>query len=67
MQYAIIKREKLEDLVKHINAIIPEGWEPLGGIAYDPGFTSTYASKLPSYIQAVRHSNRAPESAKLPC
>ena len=35
MKYAIIKRHSLEDLVKHVNALIDDGWTPQGGVSRD--------------------------------
>lgn len=54
MEYSIVKRQKLVDCVKAVNALIAEGWAPLGGIAIgreDPQ-RSTYGTQK-FYAQAM--------------
>lgn len=51
--YAIIKRGKLEDLVKHVNAIAKEGWCPHGGVAMSWNPTGNFSGGAMEYAQAV--------------
>ncbi len=33
MQYAVIKHADVDSLCRHVNALIADGWAPLGGVA----------------------------------
>jgi len=61
MRYAVIKKENLKDLVKHINKVMKEGWEPIGGATHASRTVrqDVVGSSLPAvtteyfYLQAI--------------
>lgn len=49
MKYEVLENTDLKHLVKAVNAIIGNGWKPLGGIAIN----KTHAVASPLYLQAL--------------
>jgi hypothetical protein len=49
MQYYVVQRSGLSDLVMAVNKFIGEGWEPMGGVCYSP----YYAGSSEYFYQAI--------------
>lgn len=47
MEYTVIEDFELEQLIKHVNEHIKEGWKPLGGVVVSQG------GVVDKYIQAM--------------
>lgn len=50
LQYSILKHTSLVKMTDHVNAVMAEGWCPLGGVNFAGGF----------YFQAIRKITNLP-------
>ncbi len=59
LRYSILKHENLVDMVDHVNHVMAEGWEPIGGAT----LVVCPIDKKQYYVQAIR----LPETARFWC